>query len=291
MCALFLCIHSWAWHSLLRLKLCHIAVGANFVCIPMACQLMIRILTAALRNRQRSFFACQVIARYNQVFLEEIRVKCHCWETWMEFTADWFSQDLANWEKHLLPRREEPLTCLEIGCFEGRSAMWLVDNVLRNAASKLVCVDPFANGMVKSQASSANRIGNRQIKLAKRRFLANTKKARQDGKLIHIEAPSALAIRTLKQGFDFIFIDGSHYGSDVLTDAVLCWLVLRDGGIMAFDDYQWEPAGNTALPSISKPKPAIDSWLSLWEGQYRQLPSTASQVWIQRTAPNPYLAI
>ena len=39
--------------------------------------------------------------------------------------------------------------------------------------------------------------------------------------------------------FDFIYIDGSHMRVDVLLDAVLAWQLLKPGGIMALDDYEW----------------------------------------------------
>ena len=34
-------------------------------------------------------------------------------------------------------------------------------------------------------------------------------------------------------------MDGSHHARDVLQDAVLAWGLLRPGGYMIFDDYEW----------------------------------------------------
>jgi hypothetical protein len=39
--------------------------------------------------------------------------------------------------------------------------------------------------------------------------------------------------------FDFIYIDGSHMRVDVLLDAVLAWQLLKPGGFMVLDDYEW----------------------------------------------------
>ena len=39
--------------------------------------------------------------------------------------------------------------------------------------------------------------------------------------------------------FDLVFVDGSHQATDVLTDAVISFQLLRLGGLMIFDDYLW----------------------------------------------------
>jgi len=39
--------------------------------------------------------------------------------------------------------------------------------------------------------------------------------------------------------FDYISIDGSHEAADVLSDAVLSWPLLKTGGLICFDDYEW----------------------------------------------------
>jgi predicted O-methyltransferase YrrM len=41
--------------------------------------------------------------------------------------------------------------------------------------------------------------------------------------------------------FDLIYIDGSHAAADVMTDAVLSYLLLNVGGVILFDDYVWKP--------------------------------------------------
>jgi hypothetical protein len=43
-----------------------------------------------------------------------------------------------------------------------------------------------------------------------------------------------------KQEYDFIYIDGDHSPAGVLTDAVMAWGLLRKGGVMLFDDYEYD---------------------------------------------------
>ena len=56
--------------------------------------------------------------------------------------------------------------------------------------------------------------------------------------------------------FDLVFIDGGHKSDEVLQDAVLCWPLLKPGGVMVFDDY-----GGRA----SKTRKGIDAFLSAYE--------------------------
>ena len=39
--------------------------------------------------------------------------------------------------------------------------------------------------------------------------------------------------------FDFIYVDGSHEAPDVLFDAILAHKLVKNNGIIAFDDYLW----------------------------------------------------
>lgn len=207
----------------------------------------------------------------------------------MEFTSNWFGGNIENWKAHLLPLKHRPLRCLEIGSYEGRSALWMVENVLLHSDSQITCVDPHEYEILDGHEKSASHFDSRTINAARQRFLQNTSTSRSQQKLVHIAEPSARALLNLPAGFDFIYIDGSHYGSDVMTDAVLSWLLLRNGGLLAFDDYRWQPPAHAPRPTIAKPQPAIDSWLSLWEGQFERLPSNDSQVWVKRTCANPLI--
>ena len=54
-----------------------------------------------------------------------------------------------------------------------------------------------------------------------------------------IKNDSVVALRELLKKriyFDFIYIDGSHNGEDILSDAIESYKLLNMGGIMIFDD-------------------------------------------------------
>lgn len=62
---------------------------------------------------------------------------------------------------------------------------------------------------------------------------------------------------------DYIYIDGSHLAIDVMCDAVLAWGLLKDNGILIFDDYGW---GAHTTDEKQKPKLAIDAFLTAFTG-------------------------
>jgi hypothetical protein len=67
------------------------------------------------------------------------------------------------------------------------------------------------------------------------------------------------------EGFDLIYVDGSHLGLDVLVDAALSWGLLLSGGVLVFDDYPWAKLGEDPL---LRPGPAVDAFLALVAGRY-----------------------
>ena len=52
--------------------------------------------------------------------------------------------------------------------------------------------------------------------------------------------------------------------TDVLTDAVMAFPLLRVGGIMAFDDYLWTVEAKGEENPLFMPKPAIDAFANLF---------------------------
>eukprot|EP00198_Chlamydomonas_reinhardtii_P007168 XP_001696504.1 predicted protein [Chlamydomonas reinhardtii] len=61
------------------------------------------------------------------------------------FSVDWITPHAHVWAEHIVPRLagRPDVAALEIGCWEGCSALWLLRHVLTGPGSGLVCVDPF----------------------------------------------------------------------------------------------------------------------------------------------------
>jgi len=161
---------------------------------------------------------------------------------------DWFSQHIPDWERLLAEFVAKPkLRFLEVGSFEGRSAVWMLQNVLTDPSSSLVCVDTFQGG---DDMASLDLTGLRQT------FIDNVAPFGRRVRLI--TEHSGTALRTLRGPFDFVYVDASHIAEDVLEDAVLAWRLLRTGGIMAFDDYIWRGPPDPRLC----PRAGIDAFLA-----------------------------
>jgi hypothetical protein len=65
--------------------------------------------------------------------------------THYRFTTDWVSRNEHLWTAILQELRgRADIHALEIGSFEGRSALWFLENILTHPAASITCVDIFA---------------------------------------------------------------------------------------------------------------------------------------------------
>ena len=177
-----------------------------------------------------------------------------------KFTQDWFHWAPAVWEQliPLLPGTPGDREFLEIGSFEGRSAVWIVENMMQDG-DILGCIDTWEGGeehtngeMGGAEARFDHNIAILRAKYPER-FIDQYKKTSTD-------ALAEILKTCEKPVFDFIYIDGSHIAKDVLTDACMAWPLLEKNGIMVFDDYMWgEPRD-----ILHRPKPAIDAFVNIF---------------------------
>ena len=105
-----------------------------------------------------------------------------------------------------------------------------------------------------------------------RRFLSNI----SGHNYIYYRLQSQQFFKICDTSYDFIYIDGDHRNSTVLTDAVLSFNHLKSNGIIAFDDYLWERP-----KAIDGPKLAIDSFLECFKDKIEILEKDY-QVWIRK---------
>lgn len=175
------------------------------------------------------------------------------------FTVDWFSMRIPQWDKYRAELYNKPnKRCLEIGSFEGRATIYIAENLCNGDSSYTDAIDTW-NGSIEHQNSHL-------ITNLYDRFTHNTKSHIQSGKIIPHRGESIYVlskfIQEVKEGkrekYDLIYVDASHEAKDVLVDASLSWNLLRVGGIMVFDDYYF---GDPKKPNM-RPRPAIDGFLN-----------------------------
>src|SRR5947209_5215362 len=65
------------------------------------------------------------------------------WFRGKQLSTDWASYHFTTWRRVLSPLRNEPIRVLEIGSWEGRSALFFL-NFFRG--STITCIETFAGG-------------------------------------------------------------------------------------------------------------------------------------------------
>lgn len=175
-----------------------------------------------------------------------------------EFTKDWFSWAPEVWTQliPMLPGEPGQRRFLEIGSFEGRSAVWIGEHMMQGG-DYLMCVDTWEGGEEHSEED---------MQEVYRRFRRNMEKLATLKEFNWNVNQSTSAQALAEEVYDFclpyhfIYIDGSHQAKDVLTDACMAWQLLAPGGIMVFDDYLW---GNPR-DVLHRPKIAIDAFTNIF---------------------------
>lgn len=172
----------------------------------------------------------------------------------MSITEDWHGHHVENWTKLFEEMKGKPsLNFLEVGSFEGNSAVWCHQNVLTHPSSTMTCVDLFYPVIPDYEA-----VGIKVDHLYER-FMENIHPYL--GKTIIKQGYSNQMLRELPMNhYDFVYIDGSHRADDTLEDTIHAFPLLKTGGYMAFDDYGWLRFAGT----IKHPKEGIDAFLSVF---------------------------
>jgi predicted O-methyltransferase YrrM len=176
------------------------------------------------------------------------------------YTNNWFEiTGRANFEKYVLPLKEIPdLNFLEVGCYEGQTSNWLLDNT--NA--DLTVMDTFAGGQDLPE----------EVDLLQR-FKNNTEE-HNDRICIEVGRSQEKLRDEAPESYDFIYIDGSHLAGDTLEDAVLAFRLLKKGGIMIFDDYTW----GVGMGFYDIPRTGIDAFLLVFGNQLAVLEKNSQAV-------------
>ncbi|HEX2747682.1 MAG TPA: class I SAM-dependent methyltransferase [Verrucomicrobiales bacterium] len=163
----------------------------------------------------------------------------------------WYLDDLENWQTFLAT--DKPVKALEVGGFEGISTNLMLDLLFTHPDSQVHAIDPFLPDPTTPEVDG----------LTRECFIENCKTGGHDEQITLYEGLSSEVLAWMAAGdgfwqsFDFIYIDGSHLAKDVFIDAALSWSLLKPGGIIAFDDYEW---GENEVNPHAKPRMAIDAF-------------------------------
>ena len=165
------------------------------------------------------------------------------------FSQKWFLNNFEIFTFFLPKDKSLKFDYLEVGCYEGLSSFYVLSEYKSVNAFFLDIWDmPNPN----SKTLSHN------FGLIEKAFDQNLsgfdfKKMKND---------SVVSMRKLLKEnvhFDFIYIDGSHNGEDILSDAIEAFKILKVNGLMFFDDFL-QHDDNRILQSYV----GIDKFLSLY---------------------------
>lgn len=139
---------------------------------------------------------------------------------------DWFLVKMPSLEKYFLnnlKEREKIKKILEIGSYEGRSAIILL-NFFKN--SSITCVDIWTNQIEYEKLD---------MNIIESNFDFNLKE--YQNRVTKFKKKSDIFFEENINKYDFIYIDGYHYHEQVLKDAENSFKNLVIGGYILFDDY------------------------------------------------------
>ena len=116
---------------------------------------------------------------------------------------------------------------LEIGSYEGRSAIFFLKNF---SNSNISCVDTW---------SGSDEHNNVNFDLVEKNFDLNTSFYQSNDILIKHKMTSNEFFKKNDKYFDLIYVDGDHSADQVKIDLNNSWNVLKNGGFLVLDDYMW----------------------------------------------------
>ena len=150
-----------------------------------------------------------------------------------KITHDYFSINAFDWINTLNGFKNTKFKFLEIGSFEGNSALFILENFKQ---SYLICVDQWKQ----LYREDGKREGYEDLLIndIEKNFDTNLKN--YSGRFLKHKISSNNFFKNNKEEFDIIYIDGSHFASDVFEDCKNSWSVLKINGLLILDDYFWK---------------------------------------------------
>jgi len=188
-----------------------------------------------------------------------------------KFTHDFFSPNTFDWNDILYRYKDIKFNYLEIGSFEGISALYILENYPN---AKLVCVDPW----LQLSPNSGTSEGYEHLKMIDIENNFNTNLSLFHNRYQKYKAKSDEFFLKNKKEFDVIYVDGSHIAHDVLNDCLSSWKILKKNGVMILDDYFWQN-----YKEIEKnPATAINEFLDMIPGGFKIIKLTKFQLSIRK---------
>ena len=168
-----------------------------------------------------------------------------------------FTDDIAKDNiNYIFGRFGIPNLWVEIGTFEGGTAFHISDTFSHYVKKmQIYCIDPHSTSDDLKQ----------NLQDVQARFLHNLGVCKNKN-IVYIQKPSAEGlIELINQNVypQFVYVDGDHKGSTVLTDLVLAFHMLEPGGVILCDDTNWKHPADSGIPDSPSmtPRMAVENFI------------------------------
>lgn len=147
---------------------------------------------------------------------------------------------------------------VELGCYEGTSALFLKRLMLELQSEKRLWLYDSFEGLPEKTKEDASAAGEQfkagELKASKARLERNFHKAGLPPPIVYRTWFYEIEESELPEQICFAFLDGDFYES-IMDSFRVVWEHLAPGAVVVVDDYQ-----NAALPGAKK---AVDEWVML----------------------------
>ena len=140
----------------------------------------------------------------------------------INYSEKWFCNNL-NYLSINFKGIKNVKNILEIGSYEGRSAIFFLKNF---SDSNITCVDTWCG---------SDEHKNVNFELIEENFDLNTSFYQSNKTLLKYKMTSNEFFEKNSKYFDLIFVDGDHSSNQVINS----WNILKSGGYLILDDYMW----------------------------------------------------
>jgi predicted O-methyltransferase YrrM len=185
---------------------------------------------------------------------------------------NWFADGKAvnNFSAYLSKYKDTKVDFLQLGAYTGDATKWLFENVLTHPESTLTDVDTW---------EGSDEVAHKQMdwKSVEQTYDDKNKEWLESGRLIKKKMTTGEFFTSNNKQFDFVYVDADHHAIWALKDGLEGYSFLKNGGILAFDDYMWGPN----LPKEDRPGPGIDAFLICYANRTTVL-ERGLQVWLRK---------
>ena len=177
----------------------------------------------------------------------------HCTAKDYFFTVDIFSHRISLWWEQLKSLTDNPAKVLEVGCYQGMSSCWLLEQILTHPESQLIGIEPTFDPHLRK----------------------NIAKTGAESKVTLLESDTHRSMSDLTpDSFDAIAVqDRCKLSQHNEENARLAWKLVKPGGLIIFSSYGWR----NPQDQQQNPKEGIDRFLNSikeqWQTVHLSLPT------------------